>query len=296
MFKRLIALSLLILVAYVLYVLTKIYLQPPIEENVKSQQQEVVKDVEAYKIYDFSFSKYNMAGTKEMEIEGKSADMFAKIVKLDNVIAKAYAEDVPVTITADTGMFDKSSSLIQLRKNVVATTDDGARLTTESLDIRTDTNIIETDVLAEVFKDQLHLQGIGAQCDQQIQQAQFKRNVKLVIEREEQEAVEGEEPQAQGRVVVTSDGPLDIDYEKGIAKFSDNVIAVDENGILKSDFMEVFYEKDGGDVDKIYAYGNVIILQDENKTYADNVLYLAKEGRTILGGEPEAFVSTEEEL
>ncbi|MFC1809238.1 LPS export ABC transporter periplasmic protein LptC [Candidatus Omnitrophota bacterium] len=280
MFKRLILICFVIFSAYVLYVLGRVYFQLP-EDNV-SQEQTSPEDKrgEAYKIYDFAFSKYNMTGAKELEIEGKSADMFAKIVTLDNVIAKAYADDVPVTITADTGMFDKSSSLIELRKNVVATTDDGARLQTESLDIHTDTNTIETQEYAEIFKDTLHLEGLGASCDQQFHRARFLRNVKLVVEQEE----------AKSKVVVTCDGILDIDYEEGIAKFSDNVIAVDDNGILKSDYMDVYYDQDAGVVEKIYSYGNVIILQDENKTYCDNVLYLAEEGRTILGGEPESFV------
>ncbi|MBN1493278.1 MAG: LPS export ABC transporter periplasmic protein LptC [Candidatus Omnitrophica bacterium] len=286
MFKRLIGISIIVLVLYVLYLFSKIYLQPPDPIGTQEVQQPPKEEVEVYKIYDFSFSKYNMSGTKELEIEGKSADMFAKIVRLDNVIAKAYAEDVPVTITADTGMFDKTTSLVQLRDNVVATTDDGARLTSQALDIRTDTNTVETDQLAEVFKDTLHLQGIGAICDQKIQRAQFKRNVKLTVERDG--ADDGDVK--KGQVVVTCDGPLDIDYETGLANFSDNVIAVDENGILKSDKMDVYYDKDAGDVEKIYAYGNVIILQDESKTYCDNVLYLAREGKTILGGEPESFV------
>jgi hypothetical protein len=60
--------------------------------------------------------------------------------------------------------------------------------------------------------------------------------------------------------------------------------------------MDVYYDKEAGDVEKIYSYGNVIILQDENKTYCDNVLYLAREGKTILGGEPEAFVIPEKGL
>ncbi len=291
MFKRLIVIAFVLLTLYVAYLLTKIYLQPPEKLETTPQTEKADQEVEAYKIYDFSFSKYNTTGMKEMEIQGKSADMLAKIVTLDNVIAKAYAEDIPVTITADKGMFDKSSSLVQLRKNVVATTDDGARLTSEALDIHTDTNVIATDQRADVYKDKLHLQGLGASCDQQIQRARFDKNVKMTVEDDATEA----EGKSKNKVVVTCNGPLDIDYEKGIAKFSDNVIAIDSNGILKADHMDVYYDRAAGDVEKIYASGNVIILQDENKTYCDNVLYLAREGRTILGGEPEAFVVPKEE-
>jgi len=124
MFKRLIALLFLLMAGYVVFVMVQINkdVQKPAAPVVSAEEKE---QSETYKIYNFSFSKYNMAGAKELEIEGDSADMLAKVVRLNNVIAKAYADDIPVTITADTGEFDKGSSLVKLEKNVVATTDDG---------------------------------------------------------------------------------------------------------------------------------------------------------------------------
>jgi hypothetical protein len=43
-------------------------------------------------------------------------------------------------------------------------------------------------------------------------------------------------------------------------------------------------------VSKIIARGNVMIENpDGNKTYSDSVIYLADEGRVILGGDTEAL-------
>jgi lipopolysaccharide assembly outer membrane protein LptD (OstA) len=52
--------------------------------------------------------------------------------------------------------------------------------------------------------------------------------------------------------------------------------------------MDVYYDRKSRRVYKIIAEGNVIIEQDGNVTYSDNVIYLANEGRVILGGDPEA--------
>ena len=93
----------------------------------------------------------------------------------------------------------------------------------------------------------------------------------------------------KGPTVITCDGALDIDYDKNIAYFNDNVVTVDDRGKLSADHMQVFYDKGQKRVAKIIATGNVVIENpDGNKTYSDNVIYLAQEGRVILGGDAEA--------
>ena len=70
----------------------------------------------------------------------------------------------------------------------------------------------------------------------------------------------------------------------------DNVEAVDERGKLIADIMDVYYNKISRGVSKIVALGNVVIQNpDGNTTYSDSVIYLADEGRIILGGDTEAL-------
>jgi hypothetical protein len=53
--------------------------------------------------------------------------------------------------------------------------------------------------------------------------------------------------------------------------------------------MDVFYDGDSRRVSKMVARGNVVIVgQEGNTTYSDNAIYLADEGRIILGGDVEA--------
>jgi len=244
------------------------------------------KEEVSHKVYFFSFTKYTAAGAKEIEIEGDSADLLAKTVDLMNVVAKAYAEETPVTITADEGQYNKDKNLVYLSKNVVATTEDGTRLLTEKLDINPADRTLETDVRASVKKQSINIDGDGARGDSQLKKVKFKKNVKVVIKDTDGAMGEG----AKGPTTITCDGPLDIDYEKNIAYFNDNVVTVDDRGKLSADHMQVFYDKGQKKVAKIIATGNVVIENpDGNTTYSDSVLYLAEEGRVILGGDAEGM-------
>jgi LPS export ABC transporter protein LptC len=235
-----------------------------------------------HKLYSFSFAKYTPTGEKQIEIEGDSANVLEKTVLLMNVVAKAYAEESPVTITADHGNYDKELNNVNLEKNVVATTENGTRLLTEQLKISPDKKYMETDVQAQVKKDNINVQGMGAQGDSNLKKVTFKKNVTVVVQ-------DPTDPN-NGPTVITCDGPLLIDYEKNIAHFKKNVVAQDNRGKLTADTMDVYYNRVSRKVSKIVALGNVVVENpDGNKTYSDSVVYLADEGKIILGGDTEAL-------
>jgi len=244
--------------------------------------QVTIDETPSHKVYVFSFAKYTPTGEKEIEIEGDSANILARTVNLMNVVAKAYAEETPVTITADRGNYDKIANKIHLEKNVVATTEDGTRLLTEMLDIYPTNRMMETHVKAEVKKDNINIEGLGAVGDSHLKKVRFKKNVKVVIQDPNDES---DKP-----TVITCDGPLEIDYQSNIAYFNDNVIARDHRGTLYGDKMDVYYDRDTRKVAKIHAMGNVVVEDpDGNKTFSDTVTYYADDGRVIFGGDAEVL-------
>ncbi len=235
-----------------------------------------------HQIYSFSFSKYTPTGEKQIEIEGDSANVLDQNVILMNVVAKAYAEETPVTITADHGDYDKQANKVKLQKNVVATTENGTRLLTEELQIHPDKHLMETELEAQVKKDNINVQGLGASGDSNLKKVEFKKNVTVVVQ-------DPTDP-TNGPTVITCDGALVIDYEKNIAHFKKNVVAQDNRGKLTADVMDVYYNKMSRKVSKIVALENVVIENpDGNKSYSDSVIYLADEGKIILGGDTEAI-------
>lgn len=234
-----------------------------------------------HKIYTFSFSKYTPAGEKQIEIEGDSANILDRTVTLMNVVAKAYAEESPVTLTSDHGDYDKELNKIRLQKNVVATTENGTRLLTEELQIHPDKHLMETDLQTQVKKDNIDVKGVGASGDSNLKKVEFKKNVTVVVQ-------DPSDPK-NGPTVITCDGPLVVDYDKNVAHFKKNVVAQDTRGKLSADTMDVYYNRVSKRVSKIVATVNVVIENpDGNKTYSDSVIYLADEGKIILGGDTEA--------
>lgn len=285
MVKQIIKLSVILVLLYVALVQLQLWLtskdQKPEEESVPISRNPLQK------VYTFSFSKYDTNGKKELVIEGDSANIFSENILFDNVLAKAFAEDSPITITADSGVFDKSTSNVHLHKNVIATTKTGTRLLTEALDIDSNHKTVETTVEAKVKRENINVEGIGATGDSELKKVNFKRNVTVVIQSTNAEN--------QLPTVITCDGPLEIDYERNIAHFSKNVVAKDNRGQLVADFMDVFYSNATKKVYKIIATGNVVITnKDGHVTYSDNAIYLAEDGKIILGGDVEALGAQQE--
>lgn len=283
MIKRFLIATTAFILFYVGFIQLQVYLTE--QRDLRSggpALKENKSDDPYHRVYSFSFSKYTTAGEKEIEIEGDSADVFERNVILKNVIAKAYAEESPVTITADQGNIDKTSNKVRFEKNVVATTENGTRLLTEALDIFPNKKLLDTSLEAEVKRDNINIEGLGAEGDSRLKKIKFRKNVTVVVKN----------PESESKIptVITCDGPLIINYEENIARFNQNVVAEDERGKIHADTMDVYYNKETRRVSKIVAVGNVVVENpDGNNTFSDNVIYLAEEGRIILGGDAEAL-------
>ena len=288
MIRRLVLIAVILVLAYTALIHWKLWFMTR-EAAKKGQASTEQSKEKSQRVYSFSFSKYTEKGEKELEIEGDSADIFSRSVALINVIAKAYAEESPVTITADQGTIDRSTNDVVLRKNVVATTETGTRLMTDHLNLHSNDKQMDTDTEARVKRDNISIDGTGAESDSQLRKVTFKKNVTVVVQ----------DPDSDTKTptIITSDGPLEIDYERNIAHFSKNVLAQDARGTLNADYIDVFYDKVTRRIFKMVARGNVVIVSKEgNKTYSDNAIYLAREGRVILGGDVEANYQPTEKL
>ncbi len=279
MIKRIVLIFVALVVFYVFFVQVQVVIT---RKQHAERATEKPTEQKPQKVFSFSFTKYTPEGQREIEIEGDSADILSNTVQLMNVMAKAYAEEVPVTVTADRGNYDKKQNKIHIEQNVVATTDDGTRLMTEALDMHPSEHIVETDLPTQVKKDNINVEGTGARADTQLKKVKFQKNVTVVIQNPDEKE--------SGPTTITCDGPLVIDYEKNIAHFKDNVVAQDSRGKLTADTMDVYYNRVSRRVSRIVAAGDVVIMNpDGNKTYSDSVIYLADEGRIILGGDTEAL-------
>lgn len=243
-------------------------------------------------IDDFSLAGYGEKGRKSWDISGKSADIFNNVVKLNEVVGNHYAGKDNINLTADKGDFDKESGLVHLEDNVVVTTSSGVKMTTDSLDWDRKRQIVSTLDKINLRRSDINLTGEGAKGHTALKQVALEKNVRLDIEPSEKQEGKRE------KIVVTCDGPLEVDYEKNIAIFSNNVKVEKPDITIFSDKMRVYFSaKGGGDkarqpaamsssIDKIVAQGDVRILRGENISYSQEAVYTASDKKIVLTGKP----------
>ncbi|MDD5408602.1 MAG: LPS export ABC transporter periplasmic protein LptC [Candidatus Omnitrophica bacterium] len=264
-----------------------------VKENKDSDQQ----------IGDFSLSGYGEKGKKSWDLAGKSADIFNEVVKLKEVVGNHYADKDSINLTADNGDFNKKSGVVHLEDNVVITTSSGSKLTTNSLDWDRKQQIVSTLDKINLQRSDMNLTGVGARGQTALKQVALEKDVRLDIEPQDKQKGKKE------KIMIICDGPLEVDYEKNIAIFNNNVKVETPDLTMYSDKMQVYFtpKQDGpkknegsavmsSSINKIVAQGNVRILRGENTSFSQGAVYTALDKRIVLTGRPQIEIYQTENL
>lgn len=235
---------------------------------------------------DFNLAGYGQGGKKTWEVRGQSADIFENIVKLTNIVANVYGQDEDMTLTARTGSMNKETGSMHLEQDVVATTKSGAKLTTDSLDWQRSTDLITTPDKVVVEKENMTAVGTGAEAKPSMSQAEFKKDITVNINTADKD-------KPANFTTITCDGPMEIDYQKQQAIFNKNCKAVDAQGTILADRMEIYFDLNTKQLIKIICKGNVMIQKGENTSYSEEAVYLATEKKMTLLGRPKLVLLTE---
>jgi len=235
---------------------------------------------------EFNLSGHSKDGQKSWEVRGESADIFEDTVKLKNVDADLYGDE-KVNLKSKTGNLNKTSGDMHLEEDVVAITETGSKLTTDSLDWKRDSGLITTEDKVVIERQNLVAEGRGAEAKTDFKKAKLKDDVTVEIASED-------EDKNLKKTVITCDGSLDIDYQNSIAVFNDNVKVKDERGEMFSDLMEVFFDTETKGIIKIVAKGNVKIINQENESYCNEAIYTASDKKIKLIGRPKLILYSEE--
>lgn len=234
---------------------------------------------------EFNLSGHSKDGKKTWEVKGETADVLEDSVKLKNIDADLYGKE-KVNLKAQTGDLNKSSGDMHLEKDVVATTETGSKLTTNSLDWNRTSNMVTTKDPVKIEQQNMVTTGTGAQANTDLKKAQLKEEVQVEIQTEDAN-------KNLKKTVITCDGPLDIDYQNSMAVFNDNVRVKDENGEMTSKTMEVFFDTKTKSVEKIIAKGNVKIIRDGNESFSQGAIYTARDKKITLIGRPRLILYSE---
>ncbi|MBU0503394.1 MAG: LPS export ABC transporter periplasmic protein LptC [Candidatus Omnitrophota bacterium] len=263
-------------------------------------------------VQDFTLSGYADKGKRNWDIKGKSADISAQSIKLNNITSNFYGESDNVTLTADTGDYNRIAGKMHLEKNVVVTISSGAKMTTNSLDWDKQNKTISTEDKVKIEKENVVTTGKGVFSRPELNQASLTKDVSVDILPLPGESSKGK---GFGKVVITCDGPLQIDYHKKTATFNKNVKVVTKDMVIHSDIMDVYFsssdKKDlpkkleniaegsmfmGSQIDKIRAWGNVKIVRGSNVSYSDEAIYNSVDNKIILSGRPKLEIASVEDF
>lgn len=235
---------------------------------------------EEQKILSFDMMGYNKDGKKKWDIRGKSADIVSDIVILNDLEANAYNEERTVVLKAHSGRYNKKKNSVRLEDNVVVTTSDGINLSAEWFEWESETDKITTDSFVEVEKDLLYASGYGASASTKHKEVQLNKDIVV----------------RQDDVTIICEGPLTIDYDKNKASFYDRVKVTEPRGELLADRLDVFFNPDSQEIEKVVAERNVELKHGENIAKGQRIVYTLAGGEAILTGNPEIVIYSKEDL
>ncbi len=285
--------------------------------NIFAQDQNAQESDQ--QIMDFSLASFSEKGKKSWDLSGKSADIFQDVVKLKDVIGNLYGKEEDIKLTAEKGDFDKAQGKVHLEENVVITTSTGAKLTTDSLDWDRKNQLVTTKDVVNIERGNMVTTASGAHGEPNLKKVSLEKDVTVNINPETDG--KSKEPSDKKKTVITCDGPLQIDYDKNIATFNNNVKVDTQDALIQSDIMDVYFGKAGAGkdtsgskkadsdvssalggsamgskIDKIVARGNVKITRGENVSYSDEAIYSALDKKIILSGKPKLIIYSGEDI
>ncbi|MCM8757802.1 MAG: LPS export ABC transporter periplasmic protein LptC [Candidatus Omnitrophica bacterium] len=243
---------------------------------------------------DFNLSGLNQDGKKSWEILGKSADIFSNIVKLKEVMAKLYRPDEEIELKAKEAEFDKLNGKLKLKKDVVITTTKGAKLITDSLDWDRTNQSISTKDKVNIESNSIFAYGLGILAKPDLKKINLEKNVFVQINSQKQN-------NPDDKITITCKGPLEIDYEKNIAVFHNEVKVVHSDIQIYSDELQVYFSKEKAtapskeSITKVYALGNVKIIRENNVSFSEEATYLPQDKKLLLSGKPKLIIYPEKE-
>lgn len=254
---------------------------------------------EPQEMHDFSISGYGARGEKTWEVEGASMDMVGNDVNISDITAHLYGDKENMILTADEGRFDRQSGVVRLDKNVRAVTDTGAKLATDSLDWSQKEQVVTTDKEVNITKENMTATAKGMSARPDLKIAKFEKDVKLTVDSQGPGKKDQPEPAAQnGRMTITCDGPMELDYNKQYATFEKNVrVEGDaEQGTMISDKMTITFNQDSKQIEKMVAEGNVKIIKGENVSESEGAIFTASDKKLVLTGRPKITFYAQEGL
>ena len=150
-----------------------------------------------------------------------------------------------VHLTAENGVYNRDTGRTKLIGNVNVISSDGGKLTMDYAEWIADKEEVITDSHVVIEHSGIILEGDGARVLPKQKWAMLKNTIKAV--------------DSNGRII-TCDGPLEVDYEKKEAIFSNNVRVTEGETKLRADKMIAYFNPDTKAIERIQWVGDVEVV------------------------------------
>jgi LPS export ABC transporter protein LptC len=124
-----------------------------------------------------------LEGNLRWSLDADRADVFDKTQEtiMRRVAVRVFSKEAEWTVTAQEGVLDNQNRDVALKGDVVVTSKDGLRLTTESLRWRNKERALQTDDPVEITREGTTIRGRGLEVRMDEQHAVLGSRVRVVI-------------------------------------------------------------------------------------------------------------------
>jgi len=248
-------------------------------ENAAASQQ----------LQGFNLNGYNNNGEKTWDVNGTKADISDTNIQITNVDANFYGKE-QANLTSDHGTINKTNGNVNLKDNVVVTDEDrGTQMTTNSLDYNKNKDLVTTQDPVKIVDEQGVLTGQGMIAHPNLKKAQINKHVKAVVKTQPQGDPDGQ------TIIITSDGPMQMNQATMYAVFNINVIAREPatGRELDSDKMEIWFNQATKKIKKAICTGHVKAIQGADISFADQMTYDGETQLLTMVGSPKIIFVTQ---
>jgi LPS export ABC transporter protein LptC len=225
---------------------------------------------------------YGDGGKKAWDVKGTSATMKDSEINISDVDANSYGQE-NMNVTAKQGHIDKQSGNMRLEKDVVITTDTGTKMLTDTLTWQKEKDLVTTEDDVTILRENMKAVGTGMSAQPSQSKAQLDKDVVV----EYKPTTTGPMKEA---LTISCDGPMEVDYKGQTAVFHDNVIADQIGRKLMADKMELSFNPESKQINKMICTGNVSITQGQNTSFSEQAIYEGVTQKITLTGKPKLLL------
>ena len=204
----------------------------------------------------------------------------------ENIKGVVYSKEGKIVFQSKKARFDKGK--IIMNDNVKIETEKGVSLETDALLWDKEHDVVQSDKEVNIKKnDGFTVKGRKLKASAGLKKASLKQDVVVTI------------PAEKGKtdfIMITCDGPLEMDYEKGQAVFYNNVKVSQKDSQLYSDKATMYFDMKNKKLVKIVAEGNVRIIRGKNTSFSQKATFFASNRKIVLEGRPRLVVFPQEGL